>query len=147
MLPLGALALAASLAGACTRLNTTAQIDTGPTYPQQASQQQLADVHVLRRGTQIELTNTTQQTLAGTLWINRWFAGTLAPLAPGQTARLHLGEFRDRFSEPFRAGGFFATQQPDKVVSAQLEPEFDLVTGARAAQPQLIGLIVIAPDE
>ena len=96
-------------------------------------QGEVLDVQVFRIGTRIRLTNTTAKSLpAGTLWLNRWYSQEIDTLAPGGSISLSLKKFEDRFGEPFRAGGFFATRIPDLVFLAQLETE-----------DELFGLIVV----
>lgn len=118
-----------------------ATVETGPVYPQEARQVGVLDVQVIRRGTSIELTNSTGEVLAGRLWLNRWWAGELAAVEPGQTARVSLHGFVDRYNEGFRAGGFFATEQPTKLVHVQLE------RGGGGGSGGLVGLVVIGEEE
>lgn len=91
-------------------------------------------IQVIRSETHITLTNTTAQTFGpSTLWVNRWYSRPIDGLAVGETLHLGLTSFRDGSSEAFRAGGFWATQQPMRLVSADLETEGELQ-----------GLVVIA---
>lgn len=91
-------------------------------------------IQVIRSETHITLTNTTARTFGpSTLWVNRWYSRPIDGLAVGETLRLGLSSFRDNATETFRAGGFWATQQPMRLVSADLETE-----------GELFGLVVIA---
>ncbi len=158
LLRVGALSvgsLSIAMVGAAVGLSGCAAssmlVATGPVYPQDAVQQGVLDVQVLRRGTGIELSNTTGATLSGTLWVNRWWAMTLEPIAPGRTVTIPLARFVDRYDEAFRAGGFFATQQPTRLVHAQLQPSTELRLGGgdgvTVPAGALVGLVVIAEPE
>lgn len=86
------------------------------------------NIQLLRNETEITLTNTSAQEFpACTMWINRQFSRPIEPLGIGQSITLPLASFRNEYAEPFRAGGFFATEKPDEVVQAQLETESGLV--------------------
>ncbi len=109
------------------------QIGDGPAYPEQTRQARVLDIHVVRDETEISFTNTSGQDLpAGRLWINHWYSREFAGLAIGQSVTMSLFEFKDRYGDAFRAGGFFATDKPDRVVQVQLE-----------AGEEIIGLIAI----
>ncbi len=115
-------ALAAGLSGCQSKT-----IEDGPTYPT-LSQARVLDVQVKREGTRITLTNTSPTALGpGRMWINQWFSRELEPVAPGQTVTLDLDEFRDRYGDSFRAGGFFATERPAKLVLVQVEQNNEIV--------------------
>jgi hypothetical protein len=132
-------------------------IGSGPQYPP-VKQARVIDVQVLRDETVVTMTNTTAADLpAGLLWINAWFSRPFEGLKIGQTVTLRLASFEDRFGMPFRAGGFFAVELPDRLVLAQVQPRVD--EGAEPAapgslgaltpgyRPELIGLVVIRPVE
>jgi hypothetical protein len=94
----------------------------GPDYPDAKPQGQTLDIQVVRGETDVTLTNTTARAFGRSrLWINRWYSREIDALGVGQTLRLDLDSFRDIYGEPFRAGGFFATRQPDRVQLVQLE--------------------------
>lgn len=108
-------------------------IENGPLYPDNLKQARVLDVQVLRDGTEISMTNTAGEALpAGRLWINAWYSRDFPGLAVGESATYSLHDFKDRYGDAFRAGGFFATQRPDRMVQAQIE-----------SGDQLIGLIAI----
>ena len=46
--------------------------------------------------------------------------------------RLELSEFKDEYGQEFRAGGFWATRKPERLVLAQLE-----------AEEGMLGLVVV----
>lgn len=126
-----AVGLVALLCGAGGCAST--QIGSGPVYPAAATRTGSLDIHVIRRGTRIELTNTTARAFGrGTLWLNGYWGRTLDGLAVGESLDLSLRDFRDEYGEPFRAGGFFAREKPDKIVLAELEVE-----------GKLLGLVVV----
>jgi hypothetical protein len=96
------------------------------------------DVQVIRRGPTIGITNTTARAFGPCrLWLNGRYALDLDDGLPvGATRKLKLSDFKDEFSESFRGGGFFATEDPDRLALAELE------TGG-----EMLGLIVVSRDE
>ena len=152
-----ALAAAASLLAASGCSGGPDMIGSGPQYPP-IKQSRVVDVQVLRDETEVTMTNTTAADLpAGLLWINAWFSAPFDGLRIGQTVTLRLARFTDRYGTPFRAGGFFATELPDRLVQAQLQPATAEGTAADAPgslaalapvfRPELIGFVVIRPVE
>lgn len=124
-----ALGAAALLGPGCHEQN---RIDGGPVYPEM-QQSRAIDVQVIRDETTITFTNTSAQTIpACRMWVNRSWSLDIEQVGIGETRRLDLRDFKDEFGESFRAGGFFATEAPDKVVAAQLE-----------MGGEMVGLIVI----
>ena len=114
--------------------------NTAPTPPVERNldQTRVLDIQVARRNTRISMTNTTANDLGpGTLWVNQRFARDIEGLAVGQTIDLSLKEFYNEEGEPFRAGGFFAIEDPVNVVLVQYATEDD--TG----NEQLLGFIVV----
>lgn len=111
-------------------------------YPRHLAQSEVVDIQMIRNPeTVLTMTNTTARTFGpSTVWINGRYSRPILGLAPGETLRLNLYEFRDEFGEKFRAGGFFATKLPDKVVHAQLETIVD-------GETELVGLVVVGQDE
>lgn len=128
------------LAGAglasCSTGQRAVGLDDFPAYPSEKAQIEILDVQVLRDGDTISLTNTTAERFdQSRIWLNREFSYAVDGIEVGETIRLDLNEFRNRYGARFRAGGFFATQRPKNVVLAQIEPE-------RESQ-RLLGLIVV----
>lgn len=122
--------------GACQTSASRADAD-GPVFPEAKAQEEVLDIQVVRDGTHITLTNTTARAYGRSrLWLNRWFSRDIEALDIGQSLTFPLSEFRDRFDEPFRAGGFFATRRPTRLVQAQLE-----------TADSLLGLVVVARGE
>jgi hypothetical protein len=106
----------------------SAMVDYGRPFPLALKQIETINVQVLRKETEITLTNTSARALpATTMWINRQYSRPIDSLDIGRSVTLPLGSFRNEFSEPFRAGGFFATEKPDRIVQVQLETEDGLV--------------------
>jgi hypothetical protein len=104
------------------------KIDGGRSYPIQKAQTRAVDVQVIRDETEISLVNTTAEALPeGTMWINGQFSHAFDGLAPGDRTTMSLKTFRNEFGEAFRAGGFFATQRPSSLVSAQIETDNGLI--------------------
>ena len=109
----------------------------GPAYPDDKAQGQTLDIQVVRTDTRISLTNTTARSFGPSrLWMNRWYSRAIDGLGVGQTLELSLWDFRDENGEMFRAGGFFATRRPDRLVQAQIETD-----------GQVLGLVVVKGEE
>jgi hypothetical protein len=112
-------------------------IETGAVYPADRTQTSVADIQVFRNETVITFTNTTARSYpACRMWINKWFSREIPALAVGQTMSLSLHDFKDQYGDAFRAGGFFASERPARLVLAQLE-----------IGDEIIGLIVVASLE
>ena len=95
-------------------------------YPYEVGQSVVHDIQVFRAGTRLKLTNTTARSFGpGTVWVNQRFSRPVEGLGVGASLDLDLYEFVDEFGETFRAGGFFATQDPDPVVLVQYETAAD----------------------
>jgi hypothetical protein len=100
----------------------------GPAYPDDKSQDNTLDIQVVRSGERVRLTNTTPRAFGKSrIWINRWFSRDIDALDVGQTLEFNLSEFRDQYGEPFKGGGFFATERPEGLSQAQLETADGLV--------------------
>lgn len=151
------LAAAASLLAVSGCSGGPDMIGSGPQYPP-VKQSRVLDVQVLRDETEVTMTNSTAADLPpGLLWINAWFSVPFDGLRIGQSVSLRLASFTDRFGTPFRAGGFFATELPDRVVLAQLQPRAadnaspdalgPLAALTPGFTPEIIGFVVIRPVE
>lgn len=117
-----ALIAACAFIASCTGPGTALRANASRAYPRQLSRSGTLSVQVIRRVTHIELSNTTAQAFGpSTIWVNGRFSKTIDGFAVGQTLKLDLREFRDQFGETFRAGGFFATRDPDALVLCELE--------------------------
>ncbi len=115
------------IGGASCALGTgcrSAVTGAGREYPVELKQGETLNVQVTRDDTRITLTNTTARSFGpGTLWINGAFSLPIDGFEIGQTLTFSLADFRNRFDERFRAGGFFATEAPERLVRAQLETD------------------------
>jgi hypothetical protein len=137
---------AACVLTACNALPTgLANKSVGPydrPFPVEMAQSETLDIQVIRRPeTKVTVTNTTARSFGpSTLWLNGRFGRPIQGFAAGQTLTLDLYGFRDEFGEAFRAGGFFATKAPEKVMHAQLET---IVEG----DSRMIGLVMIDQDD
>lgn len=117
--------LAVSLLASCSG---SSKVDYARPYPAGAKQERTVNVQVLRHETEITLTNTSAEELPrSTMWINRQYAKPIEALPIGRSLTLPLSSFRNEFSEPFRAGGFFATEKPDRIAQVQIELEAEMV--------------------
>jgi hypothetical protein len=100
----------------------TPVIREGRAYPRAVPVVETLDIQVFRHQTEIEFTNTTAQPFgASTIWLNRRFSRPIEGLAVGETMRFPLREFRDRYGDSFRGGGFFAVERPEMLAVAELE--------------------------
>jgi hypothetical protein len=111
-------------------------VDRQP-YPASLAHGPTLDIQVFRSSKHIALTNTTPRDFGpSTLWLNAWYSRDIDALAAGESLKLPLHDFRDRYSDSFRGGGFFATEKPDRLVLAELENE-----------GTLYGLVVVGEDD
>jgi hypothetical protein len=109
-------------------------------YPDLVQKESL-NVQVFRRTQTVELTNTTARSIGpSTLWLNGRFCRPIDGLAIGQSLELPLKDFRDEFFDPFRGGGFFAVEAPERLVLAQLE------THDVEGKPVMLGLVVVGGE-
>lgn len=132
---LGVLA-AVMAAGGCR--TAPEQRDYARAYPGGGASPETINVQVFRHTKTIEFTNTTARAFGpSTLWLNARFSRPIEGLAVGETIELPFSEFVDEYSEPFRGGGFFATEAPDRLVLTQLETT--RADGERA----VYGLVVV----
>ncbi|KAA0216002.1 MAG: hypothetical protein DYG94_09930 [Leptolyngbya sp. PLA3] len=98
--------------------------NAGPSYPRTLENAGALPIQVIRRVTHIDIANTAARGFgASTVWLNGRFSHPIEGIDVGQTLRLDLREFRDEFGESFRAGGFFATRNPEALVLCDLETD------------------------
>lgn len=95
------------------------------TYPEQAERGPALDVVVKRTNGSIRLTNRTAQAHEGMrLWLNRQYVGEIDRLGVGESTRIGLDAFVNRYGEPFPTGMLLAPETERPVLSAQLhDPE------------------------
>lgn len=99
-----------------------------PVYPAEAVQERVLDVQAIRESTQVTITNTSASALPpGRLWFNAGYSLPFDGLGVAQTRTYSLAEARDQYGTRFRAGGFFATEFPVKVVLTQIESDGRLI--------------------
>jgi hypothetical protein len=111
----------AGLGGGCTALTGPAPAEPAR-LAESLDQSRVLDIQVFRDGTELRLTNTTARRFEpGRLWINRSYSVPTPALDLGESISLDLRSFVNEHGDRFRAGGFFATREPDLVVLAQLE--------------------------
>lgn len=121
-----ALSVSALLVPACRGPVSRAERTAPEAYPFGATKAPVHDVQVFREGTRLRMTNTTARDFpGGRLWVNQRFGRDIDGFGAGESLDLDLYDFVDEFGEKFRAGGFFATNDPDKVVLVQLETPAD----------------------
>ena len=114
---------------ACSSSNPTGH---WPSYP--GHTQSVVDVQAFRDGPTLSFTNTSPETLGpGRLWINAAYSIDIEAVAPNASASVDLNSCRNEFGQPFRGGGFFATERPDEVVLAQIEDASGSLTGLLVA--------------
>lgn len=126
--------------GACSSLPP---VDYARPYPKELPAGQTIDVQVFRRSKTLDFTNTTATPIGpGTIWLNRRFSRPLTqPIGVGQSVALPLREFRDEFGDPFREGGFWASDIPDALVLCQIEQP--IAGGGEDSKPLIIGLVTV----
>jgi len=128
------LGLAAALAGSCS--SAPAVITEGTSYPTALPRTATLNIQVFRRTTELELTNTTALAIpASTLWLNAWYSKKIDGLGIGETLKLPLKEFKDKYGDPFRGGGFFATELPERLALAEIEMD-----------GRMVGMVVVGGD-
>lgn len=116
--------------------------EPGPIYPEPAPRAAPLDIQVERDETTLRLTNTTAQHYpAGRLWVNMWWSWPTEQLRVGESIELNLARFRDEYGEGFRAGGFFASENPESVVTVELD------TTDRDGERVIYPLVVVRDNE
>ena len=138
------LLLVAGLAAMVPACSSVPPVDYARPYPKELPAGPTFDIQVFRRSKTLDFTNTTASPLGpGTIWLNRRFSLPIkTPIGVGQSVSLPLREFRDEFGNPFREGGFWASDTPDPVVLCQIEQ--DPPTGAsEEVKPIIIGLVTV----
>ncbi|MBX3390807.1 MAG: hypothetical protein KF691_15265 [Phycisphaeraceae bacterium] len=136
--------LVAGLAAMLSACGSVPPVDYARPYPKELPAGPTIDVQVFRRSKTLDFTNTTASPLGpGTIWLNRRFSRPITtPIGVGQSVSLPLREFRDEFGEPFREGGFWASDIPDPVVLCQVE-QSPAPGASEDAKPIIIGLVTV----
>ncbi|TVQ79517.1 MAG: hypothetical protein EA380_04345 [Phycisphaeraceae bacterium] len=95
-----------------------------PVYPGVVNGDVLLDVQAFRRGTTLEMTNTSTVSFErARVWANRTYSREISGFRIGETIRVGLAAFRNEYGQRFEAGGFFATARPDALVSVEIEAD------------------------
>lgn len=136
--------LGAALVGGCA--SKPEPVTYARSYPRDVVQGGVLDVQVFRSSKHIELTNTSARAFGpSVIWLNAYFSRPIEGLAVGETLKIPLRDFRDEYQDPFRGGGFFAPEAPERLVLAQIEtPAPD--SRAEGQKPEFIGLVVIGGE-
>ncbi len=134
------LASSAVLLGGCgipTALTGGPKATYARPFPPDLQQFEQVDMQARRDGHMLTITNSTARRFdASTVWINQRFSYPLQSLDIGQRVTLDLRQFVDEYSEAFRGGGFFATEQPADAMLVQIETERD-------GETVLVGLVSV----
>lgn len=121
--------------------STKGALLSGDVYPRLMPRTEPSNIQLVRDGKRVRMTNTTARSFGTSrLWLNQWYAARIDGLPVAESVTLTLGDFRDEFGDPFRGGGFFAAEAPEKLVKAELETDLD---GERV----LIPLIVVGDTD
>lgn len=100
------------------------------------------NIQVFKRPTRLEFTNTTSRAFGpSTIWLNRRFSRPIDDIALGESVSIPLTEFRDEFSDYFPPGGFFARENPERLVLAEIE------TAGPDGNPILFGMVVVLDQD
>jgi hypothetical protein len=108
-------------------------------YPRDLHTTKVVDMQVFRRGTDIEIVNSTANSYSNfNLWVNQRYVLPVASLPAGASTRLSLWDFFDEYGERFYAGGFFRAYPATPLRLVEIQTSDD--------QP-MIGLIAIRAEE
>lgn len=106
------------------------------------AQEKVLDVQVVRDGRELRMTNTSTRSFGkSTIWLNQRFSKPIEAWPAGKSLTLSLNDFVDEYSTGFRAGGFFASESPVRVVLTQIE------TMGEDGAPEMLGLVTLGKQE
>ena len=92
-------------------------------------------IQVIRDQEYVKIVNSTAYDfMESILWVNQQYTQPLPPMPSGSTIRVNLWGCFDSLGDQFNAGGFWRTDEPTKLVIAELQQS--------DSQP-LVGLLVI----
>lgn len=116
-------------------------------YPHDLHTTAVADMQVFRRGTSIEIVNSTPHSYSDfDLWINQRYVRHVESLPAGSTLELSLWEFHDDFGDVFYAGGFFRSYEATPVRLVEIQPRQQ--GGERGGgDRKMIGLVSIRVED
>lgn len=108
-------------------------------YPAEQHTTKTVDIQCFRRGTELEIVNSTARSYENfDLWINQRYVHAMPSLPAGATVRVSLWDFMDVYGRRFYAGGFFRSYPAEPVRLAEIQVAPD--------QP-LVGLIAVRGEE
>jgi hypothetical protein len=130
--------VAAAELGGCAHTAYDPALATLP-YPTDLHTNSVVDMQVFRRGTSIEIVNSTARSYADfDLWLNQRYVRRVDSLRAGESIHLSLWDFHDEYGDVFYAGGFFRTRPatPLRLVEIQQGPD-----------QKMVGLITIRAED
>lgn len=129
--------LACAGLSACTPNTYMPELATRP-YPIEHHTTETVDIQCFRRGTDLEIVNSTARSYESfDLWINQRFVHTIPALPAGATVRVSLWDFVDAYGRRFYAGGFFRSYPAEPVRLAEIQI---------AADQPMVGLISVRDE-
>jgi hypothetical protein len=95
-------------------------------------------IQVVRDQEFVKIVNSTANDFSNSmLWVNQQYTQPLPSMPAGSTIRVNLWDCYDTLGDQFNAGGFWRTDEPTKLVIAELQQS--------DTQP-LVGLLVIGEE-
>jgi hypothetical protein len=108
-------------------------------YPRDLHTTNVVDMQVFRRGTDIEIVNSTANSYSDfNLWVNQRYVLPMKSLPAGATRRVSLWDFFDEYGERFFAGGLFRAYPATPVRMVEIQ--------SAEGQP-MVGLVTIRSEE
>ncbi|MDP7005884.1 MAG: hypothetical protein QF718_06715 [Phycisphaerales bacterium] len=122
---------------ACQNPPANPKLATMP-YPMDKHTATSVPIQVIRTEEHIDIINSTADDYIGAqLWVNQRYTMKMPPCRAGTTVRINLWNLRDSFGEQFNAGGVWRTDEPTRLVIAELQT---------SSEDNLVGLVVIGED-
>ena len=107
-------------------------------YPMNLHTATSVPIQVIRTDEYVEIVNSTaNHYIDSRLWINQRYSMNLPPFRAGETLSINLWSLRDSFGEQFNAGGVWRTDEPTRLIIAELQV---------SDEADLVGLVVIGQD-
>ena len=118
----------------CTQQRYFPERATRP-YPGELHTTNTVDIQVFRDGPTLEIVNSTAKSYRDfDLWVNQRYVKHIELLQSGETMRVSLRDFYDKYGEVIAAGGFFRSVEAMPVRLVEIQ---------RGAEQPMIGLITI----
>lgn len=137
MCKVGAAAILILASASCTPQVYVPELATRA-YPTEHHNTRTIDIQCFRRGTDLEIVNSTARSFADfEVWINQRYMQRINDLPAGATLRISLWDCIDAYGRRFYAGGFFRAYPAEAVRMVQIQPSPD--------EP-MIGLIAIRSE-